>query len=1377
MKKFNQTARVLLWLLFLPLWLAAQSPGDYDPNNPPEPQNLFTLALQMNIPEAGSVSGGGMYAEGTKKWIYANSNTGYRFLYWKEKDVIISTSSSYNYTMPGRPVALTAHWVYDPSNPNEPNVTTPRRKVFFSSEPSGGGSFSYSTYENVVGSSLNCYAYPATGYVFKGWYSADTLISTTSPLNFKVREKDVSVIGKFAFEPGNPGEPNPGTTALYYLSALTQGIEKNKTLAFPIHLVNNNILLNELNFTVQFPEGIVVDYQAGILSSRQNGHAMQVADLTGNAYRFSITPASRTDNFFGNSGVIVTVPILLTADWEPGSSHMVTLSQANVWSSLNNYDLPVKNGALVMKSDVSSLYASFFPDAFLNRVYFNNLSSNDAESYLWKFGDGQTSTEKNPLHVYAEPGNYSAMLKVFRGNQSDSVTQIIQIAEKTSWKISGNFSLNPSKTGPKNFRNLLEMYKLFSEATITSDLRILTGTGTTYPFDENDQNNIVIEALNNNLSSTNYRLIFQKDGTGGNPLLAYAGDFDQRHVEYMLYLWSRTEMNDVSLTLLGKAINLYMLNSMKQQSACSGSATIPVDLGSISATLPFSWKVREDYQGWSTGFISEGTGNIPAMTILNDSTINDQISYEIFGDFGNGRVYRISTFRFDVQVLLKGQIGNMSPRGGALQQSVDVRFGWGAVNNAVYDLYVWELGTSMSQTPLLAGLKHNTINNSSFCKYGKTYLWKVVARSSCNAIESATDTFRIRTLPDLQAVSLTYPAELFAGDPLKVRVNIRNNGGNPGSMWMVNELLLARNEALEGLYQLKQQGNWVTIQTDSTITIDFDVVLPTDTITYTRFVFRLDAQNHVLESNEGNNVLVSNAINIIQPQIDENDYNILTDFYRTNAGSYWTRKWRTSSRVLIASNWPGVKFFRGRVREIDLGYNGITGKLPAGLFRLPELRVLNLEDNSLTGNLAVFADTAVVLADSLQRINLRKNKLTGEISAFAAKFKVLYHLQLSDNVLLSLSKALQPGIRELYLGNTELPGDTLILSQTPEVRLPSVMAYNHDLRDFSYRPGLNLYDQNRHVAHIWFNNGVYRMQWYAAEGWNIPSGTMLKMHQGNGVGYGSWMPLKVVFTRGDANVDQQVDVLDVQHTLNHVLRENPKPYNFSAADTYADNLMTVQDIVSTINIILGDDGQTQPGGAPAKVPAGEIRNTLTFEGAMLLLDNADEVAALDILLKNVKSNQLRLMLNSNRFQMVATNRPGGVRLIVFSPDGSSLSAGVNPLLEVTALAPEIVAVSASDRQATHLPIRIVQAPAGTGALQFGVLSAVYLQGELIVHAQGNISSFSLYNMQGMLVEQYAQPQYDQGKYRLKTGNLPEGVYLLRASNSETEQTIRVIISK
>jgi hypothetical protein len=420
----------------------------------------------------------------------------------------------------------------------------------------------------------------------------------------------------------------------------------------------------------------------------------------------------------------------------------------------------------------------------------------------------------------------------------------------------------------------------------------------------------------------------------------------------------------------------------------------------------------------------------------------------------------------------------------------------------------------------------------------------------------------------------------------------------------------------------------------------------------------------------------------------------------------------------------------------------------------------------------------MVLADSLQRLVLRKNKLTGEVSDFARKFDVLYHLNLSENGILSLNKAVPSQIRELGLWHIEQPGDTMILSVTPELRLPSLMAYNHEQQDFGYKPWLNLYDQNRHVGYLWFTGGVYRIHWYNADGWNLPSGTVLNMQQGNGVAYGSWMPLKVVFTAGDANVDQAVDVLDVQHTLNHVLRENPKPFNFSAADTYADNLLTVQDIVATINLILGDDGQAQPGGAPAKVPAGDFRNTLTFDGTMLMLENTDDVAALDILLKNVKANQLRLMLNNNRFQMVAADRPGGVRLIVFSPDGSSLSAGVNPLLEVTALSPEIVAVSGSDRQANHLAVRILQAPAGTSALLFGALSATYRQGELTVRgAAGIISNFSLYNMQGMLVMQYAHPQPDQGVYRLHTGYLPEGVYLLRASNNEAGQTIRVIISK
>lgn len=50
------------------------------------------------------------------------------------------------------------------------------------------------------------------------------------------------------------------------------------------------------------------------------------------------------------------------------------------------------------------------PDSLLRELQFSNCSKN-AISYAWDFGDGQTSIEENPTHVYAEEGNYTITLK------------------------------------------------------------------------------------------------------------------------------------------------------------------------------------------------------------------------------------------------------------------------------------------------------------------------------------------------------------------------------------------------------------------------------------------------------------------------------------------------------------------------------------------------------------------------------------------------------------------------------------------------------------------------------------------------------------------------------------------------------------------------------------------------------------------------------------------------------------------------------------------------------------------------------------------------------------------------------------------------------
>lgn len=66
-----------------------------------------------------------------------------------------------------------------------------------------------------------------------------------------------------------------------------------------------------------------------------------------------------------------------------------------------------------------------YPDS---SVQLNNLSSIGNWDYLWSFGDGSTSTEKDPLlHTYRDYGIFDITLKGFNAHCADSMTRRIQI--------------------------------------------------------------------------------------------------------------------------------------------------------------------------------------------------------------------------------------------------------------------------------------------------------------------------------------------------------------------------------------------------------------------------------------------------------------------------------------------------------------------------------------------------------------------------------------------------------------------------------------------------------------------------------------------------------------------------------------------------------------------------------------------------------------------------------------------------------------------------------------------------------------------------------------------------------------------------------------
>jgi uncharacterized membrane protein len=45
-------------------------------------------------------------------------------------------------------------------------------------------------------------------------------------------------------------------------------------------------------------------------------------------------------------------------------------------------------------------------------VAFKDLSVGKITSWKWDFGDGETSTEQNPIHQYKQPGNLVVVLEV-----------------------------------------------------------------------------------------------------------------------------------------------------------------------------------------------------------------------------------------------------------------------------------------------------------------------------------------------------------------------------------------------------------------------------------------------------------------------------------------------------------------------------------------------------------------------------------------------------------------------------------------------------------------------------------------------------------------------------------------------------------------------------------------------------------------------------------------------------------------------------------------------------------------------------------------------------------------------------------------------------
>ena len=145
--------------------------------------------------------------------------------------------------------------------------------------------------------------------------------------------------------------------------------------------------------------------------------------------------------------------------------------------------------------------------------------------------------------------------------------------------------------------------------------------------------------------------------------------------------------------------------------------------------------------------------------------------------------------------------------------------------------------------------------------------------------------------------------------------------------------------------------------------------------------------------------------NMVITAVPEQDSLALVAFYNSTNGPGWEHNdnWLSANPV---STWFGVAVSGGRVTELNLYNNQLSGTIPSQIGDLTNLRHLYLEENQLNGSIP----QQIGNLTNLVSLGLSRNQLSGSIPSQIGNLTNLISSSLSDN---QLSGAIPPQIGNL----------------------------------------------------------------------------------------------------------------------------------------------------------------------------------------------------------------------------------------------------------------------------------------------------------------------------------------------------------------------------
>lgn len=213
----------------------------------------------------------------------------------------------------------------------------------------------------------------------------------------------------------------------------------------------------------------------------------------------------------------------------------------------------------------------------------------------------------------------------------------------------------------------------------------------------------------------------------------------------------------------------------------------------------------------------------------------------------------------------------------------------------------------------------------------------------------------------------------------------------------------------------------------------------------------------------------------------------------------------------------------------------------------------------------------------------------------------------------------------VYLNYQNLSKDITIPVKDFINNMDGVMAQLPSILQSVGKPELNF-----HSKSLWDSNYYEYLFKYADYGSGYHSYGMdfeaekgeefyVSNYYADGCYYGSACRIKVTYDDGDCNFDGKTDIVDIQEIAEWIVYNSTYgAFCKTAADTYTDGVINVQDIVKTVNMILDGDADYGASASAKSLAASnaDADASLFVSDGKLMISTTRSVSALDITLSN-----------------------------------------------------------------------------------------------------------------------------------------------------------------